>query len=108
MDELDRILLQEDRVQPSAGFVGVVMDEVLHGTRTNEPIPFPWHRLLAGLSAGILVATLGVLAADSTLVTGAGVMDLLRDLATRSSLLLLAVVIVSFFSAYLPVRWLEA
>jgi len=54
MDDLDRILSQEQEIIPSSGFAASVMDAVQTAASTPSPIPFPWKRALPGLSAAIV------------------------------------------------------
>ena len=61
MDELDRILSREETVTPSAGFVTSVMAAVRREAAAPPPIPFPWRRLLTGLSVCVVLGLAGTL-----------------------------------------------
>lgn len=60
-DEMDRMLLRENEILPSSGFVGSVMEAVSREAAVPPPIPFPWKRVLPGLVvAGAVLVTLVV------------------------------------------------
>ena len=48
MRDLDRILLEDDRPEPSPGFSARVMDSVLEEALGPPPIPFPWLQFALG------------------------------------------------------------
>jgi hypothetical protein len=48
MKELERILANEEELQPSLGFSTRVMRAVREEARATEPIAFPWARFLPG------------------------------------------------------------
>jgi hypothetical protein len=50
--EIDRLLSQDEGIEPSSGFVASVMDAVLRETKEPPPIPFPWGRALPGIVVG--------------------------------------------------------
>jgi len=56
MDELDRILSEEQAIAPPPGFSRRVMAAVLEESAMPAPIPFPWHYVFASFAA-IAVAT---------------------------------------------------
>jgi len=56
MDELDRILAGEEPVTPSVGFVTSVMAAVRREAEAPPPIPFPWRRLVTGLTVCVVLA----------------------------------------------------
>jgi hypothetical protein len=61
-EDLDRILLSEEPLVPSSGFVASVMSRVQQEASVPEQIPFPWRRftlsaLLLSLVAGWFGAT---------------------------------------------------
>ena len=58
MDELDRILSEEQTISPPAGFSRRVMAAVHQEASTPAPIPFPWRYLLATFGA-MAVAVIG-------------------------------------------------
>jgi hypothetical protein len=60
-EEMDRMLLREDEILPSAGFTSSVMDAVWREAKAPAPIPFPWKRALPGMivAAVVLVVILG-------------------------------------------------
>ena len=43
-DDLDRILSDQDEIEPSSGFVSSVMHAVRVEAAAPQPIPFPWVR----------------------------------------------------------------
>ncbi len=60
-DEMDRMLLRENEILPSSGFVGSVMEAVRREAAAPPPIPFPWKRVLPGLVvAGAVLVTIVV------------------------------------------------
>lgn len=56
VDDLDRILVSEEPLVPSAGFAQRVMEVVRQSLDYVAPIGFPWWRFAAGLSLGLLCA----------------------------------------------------
>ena len=56
MDELDRILLSEEPLVPSSGFTARVMEGVRDAATAPPPLPFPWGRFYAGISACLVLA----------------------------------------------------
>jgi hypothetical protein len=57
-DDLDRILVSEEFLTPSAGFVNRVMGEVRRLAAETAPIQFPWRRFAVGLIGGGLCTIL--------------------------------------------------
>lgn len=60
-DELDRILVEQEGIQPSSGFAASVMEAVREEAAAPPPIPFPWKRALpvlvfAALALVVVVA----------------------------------------------------
>jgi hypothetical protein len=51
MDDLDRILISEEAVTPSASFTARVMERIAVLTAEPAPRPFPWNRFAIGLLA---------------------------------------------------------
>ncbi|MBV8827935.1 MAG: hypothetical protein JO108_01770 [Acidobacteriaceae bacterium] len=49
-DDIDRILLNEDDIVPSSGFVESVMDAIREEAKIPQPIPFPWKRAMIGIA----------------------------------------------------------
>ena len=49
MDDLDRILISDETVVPSSGFVDGVMEAIDAAVHEPPPFPFPWRRFAAGL-----------------------------------------------------------
>jgi hypothetical protein len=63
MDELERILEQDESIEPSSGLTEAVMRAVLDEAAASPPVPFPWKRMIVGmgvcvglLAAGVVVA----------------------------------------------------
>lgn len=110
MDEIDRLLSSEERLEPSSGFAAAAMAAVREAATEPPPLPFPWGRLVSGLvvccgltlsgaalamSADLSAATLPVplpqLAtvapelglAGATILASFGLLRLLRQLVTR-------------------------
>jgi hypothetical protein len=56
-DRLDRILMHEDELLPSSGFLTGVMDRVREEAAAPPPIPVPWRRALPGavLAVGVFL-----------------------------------------------------
>ena len=61
MDEFDRILSAEPRLEPSAGFTAEVMRSVTLASTATPPPPFPWIQVLLGSAASGALALTGVL-----------------------------------------------
>lgn len=53
-DEIDRILLKEDGIQPSGEFPAAVMAKVRQEAAVPPPIPFPWKLALPQLAAFVV------------------------------------------------------
>lgn len=51
-DNLDRILVKEEELIPSSGFVASVMDRIREEAIAPAPIPFPWKRIVPGIVLG--------------------------------------------------------
>jgi hypothetical protein len=64
--EMDRILVRQDEIQSSSGFITSVMEAVRAEAAAPPPIPFPWKRALPVLALGaaalVLVLVMGVTA----------------------------------------------
>ena len=58
MDELERILEDQESIEPSSGLTDAVMRAVLSEAQAPPPISFPWVRMLVGmgLCAGLIMA----------------------------------------------------
>ena len=54
-DDLERILSNEQRVIPSAGFATAVMYAVRRDSTVPPPIPFPWKRILPMALVGMFI-----------------------------------------------------
>jgi hypothetical protein len=68
VDDLDRILMSEERLEPSSGFAAAALRAVRDAAAEPPPLPFPWWRLAIGLAAcGILTASATALALRSSL-----------------------------------------
>ena len=53
MDELDRILSEDEGLEPSLGFTERVMDAVQE--ERPEPIAFPWARFVPAVIAALVI-----------------------------------------------------
>ena len=60
-DNLDRILMSEEAVRPSDGFLASVMEAVRQCCDFKFPIRFPWGRFAAGLVGGLSCTVLSVI-----------------------------------------------
>jgi hypothetical protein len=49
MDDLDRILISDEPIAPSAGFAAGVMEAVETAARAADDFPFPWRLFGAGV-----------------------------------------------------------
>jgi hypothetical protein len=47
--EIEAILVGEDELMPSSGFLASVMERVKQEAAMPSPIPFPWKRAVAGI-----------------------------------------------------------
>ena len=54
-DDLDRILSDQDEIEPSSGFVSSVMHAVRVEATAPQPIPFPWVRAIPVFVAFIVL-----------------------------------------------------
>jgi hypothetical protein len=66
MDDLDRLLLNDDALVPSSGFASSVMEAVQHAAEEPPPLRFPWWRFIVGVVgcivwAGAAISVLGEL-----------------------------------------------
>ena len=59
MDEIDRILVSEEALEPSSGFAASVMRAVRDTASELAPLPFPWWRFAIGVIACGLAAASG-------------------------------------------------
>lgn len=79
MDDLERVLSGEPRIEPSPGFTDRVMGKVRREAWAPKPIPFPWTRFAIGMgSAWALVLgalVFGVVQGPSTLPSSEPVID---------------------------------
>jgi hypothetical protein len=64
-DELNRVLLGEEDIVPSSGFVSAVMDAVRGEAAALPQIPFPWKRALTGLAACTLALGASLISAHT-------------------------------------------
>ena len=60
-DELDRILLSEEAITPSDGFLTSVMQTVRRYCDQMPAIRFPWGRFAAGIAVVILCVAVSIL-----------------------------------------------
>ena len=58
IDDFDRILVSEDNITPSGGFLASVMEAVRECCRYE--IPFPWKRFATGLIGGLCCTALSM------------------------------------------------
>lgn len=54
-EEMDRILVEEEGLIPSSGFLASVMERVETEAAAPAPIPFPWKRALPGFVFAVAV-----------------------------------------------------
>jgi hypothetical protein len=52
---LDRILVAEEELLPSSGFLASVMERVQEEAAAPAPIPFPWKRAIPGFLVAMIV-----------------------------------------------------
>jgi hypothetical protein len=73
MNELDRILGEDESLEPSSGLTRRVMDTLEQDQATPPPIAFPWVRLLPALFGAVgLVAAFAFYLATEPFGTGSG------------------------------------
>jgi hypothetical protein len=60
VDELERILEEDERIEPSSGLADAVMRAVLDEAGAPPPVPFPWLRLALGMGACLALLATGV------------------------------------------------
>jgi hypothetical protein len=63
VDELDRILSSEERLEPSSGFAAATLRAVQDAATEPPPLPFPWGRLVVGLAGSSALAVSGTVLA---------------------------------------------
>jgi len=63
MDELERILEQDDGLEPSSGLTDSVMRAVLEEASAPPPVPFPWVRLGLGMGGCVMLFAVAVVIA---------------------------------------------
>ena len=61
IDDVDRILVSEESITPSAGFLRSVMAAVRAYHHYEIPIPFPWRRFMVGLVGGLCCTGLSMI-----------------------------------------------
>ena len=66
MDDLDRILANDETLVPSSGFAAGVMDAVRNAADEPPPLAFPWWRFIVGVLgcivwSGAAISVLGQL-----------------------------------------------
>ncbi len=61
IDDLDRILVSEDGITPSGGFLASVMEAVRECRRYEISISFPWKRFTTGLVGGLSCTVLSMI-----------------------------------------------
>ena len=57
--ELDRILASEQPLVPSSGFLASVMEKVGEEAAAPPPIPFPWKRIVPGVTLVVGIGCYG-------------------------------------------------
>ena len=70
LDNLDRILSEQEEILPSSGFVTSVMEAVRREAAAPPPIPFPWRRAIPGLVIASLTIVLALIAGLLSLIRG--------------------------------------
>jgi hypothetical protein len=55
VDSMDAILVSEEAIVPSSGFLAAVMERVQEESRAPAPIPFPWTRAIPGFALAAAV-----------------------------------------------------
>ena len=60
MDELERILEEEEGLEPSSGLTDSVMRTILEEASAPPPLAFPWVRLGLGMGGGVLLLAVAV------------------------------------------------
>jgi hypothetical protein len=65
VDELDRVLGSEEKLEPSSGLAAATMERIRREIAEPQPLGFPWRRFVPGtvislglLAAGIILAVL--------------------------------------------------
>src|ERR1035438_6264196 len=78
-EELNRMLAEHEHseIQPSSGFVSLVMAAVYVETAAPKPIPFPWKRALPGIAAMLAAMAALVFFVVSQPVSAAGAPEVL-------------------------------
>ena len=66
-EDLERILREDDTIEPSSGFADRVMRAVRDDAADLGPIGFPWSRVVPGLALCAVAVVVGIFA-----VVGAG------------------------------------
>jgi len=63
MDELERILEENEGLEPSSGLTDSVMRAVLEEASAPPPLPFPWIRLALGMGGCLVLLAVAVVLA---------------------------------------------
>ncbi|MEM7050119.1 MAG: hypothetical protein AAF604_10680 [Acidobacteriota bacterium] len=109
--ELDRILSEEEELNPKAEFSTLVMRAVREEAAERAPIPFPWARFLPGfcLNLGMLLAGLVWVflmpgsPAETPLITA----EMLSDPRTRDLTWAVATMVATGALGWATARWVS-
>jgi len=101
-DELDEILMSDETIEPSPGFVSTVMHAVYLESTELPPLRFPWSRFGIGVAACVLMTGFaGALwsrvevSAPRVLMHLASLNPVLPQLAYAPAILLITLVLLS-------------
>jgi hypothetical protein len=101
-DELDEILRSDETIEPSPGFVSVVMRAVYRESTELPPLRFPWSRFGIGVAACALMTwSAGALwshvevSAPRVLIHLASVSSVLPQLAYAAATILITLALLS-------------
>jgi hypothetical protein len=104
---LDRVLREQEEVEPSPEFVGSVMARVHREAAAPPPLSFPWRRVAVAGLAGLATAIVLVLVLRGVLPNPAGALEGLGHSGELPGLLgrVSAVLLVTWLATAIP-RWL--
>lgn len=110
MDDLDRILGSEERLEPSSGLADSIMEAVREEAHAPAPLAFPWLRLVPGIAVSVALLVAGTVMVlshgipESAAITPEQAMEWLRSEPVYPWALLVLSLAVSWFAWKLPTK----
>jgi hypothetical protein len=104
LDDIDRVLREDETIVPSGDFSARVMRAVRREAEALEAIEFPWSRLLPGLASCLLVLVAGSIVARPPEIGPAEVAVALAAATEKIPIELIATAVAPLFGSWLLVR----